>query len=222
MPFMVCTVLILFFLSVPRIGTENWQNGIYESLVIIVIFPLIVYLGASGEIKKKTHQKNQSVFRRHFIPFTLFIILLFTFFSSYVVDNKLSMIQAIPSGLLVIFTSIAVAYLSLKIVNNIFKDILLEKWFLTKLSGKKLGRLSFQKVFYHAKTRKKFFLLTRVFAEFYNFTFCHLWWSNCQNFPFRNYIKLCNISFLSVISKSSTLVILLPISQKWSIGKKQK
>ena len=45
--FLWCTVLILFFLSVPRIGTENWQNGIYESLVIIVVFPLIVYLGAS-------------------------------------------------------------------------------------------------------------------------------------------------------------------------------
>ena len=48
-----------FLLSVPRIGTENWQNGIYESLVIIVVFPLIVYLGASGEIKGNSKRISQ-------------------------------------------------------------------------------------------------------------------------------------------------------------------
>ena len=78
MPFLWCTVLILFFLSVPRIGTENWQNGIYESLVIIVIFPLIVYLGASGEIKGKL-TKRISQFLGD-ISYPIYIILLFTFF----------------------------------------------------------------------------------------------------------------------------------------------
>jgi hypothetical protein len=60
MPFCGVLVLIIFFLSVPRIGTENWQNGIYESLVIIFVFPFIVYLGASGEIKGKPHKKSVS------------------------------------------------------------------------------------------------------------------------------------------------------------------
>jgi hypothetical protein len=58
--FLWCTILIIFFLSIPRIGTENWQNGIYESLVIIFVFPFIVYLGASGEIKGKPHKKSVS------------------------------------------------------------------------------------------------------------------------------------------------------------------
>ena len=67
---------------------------------------------------------HQSVFRRHFLSYLHYPFIYI--FSSYVVDNKLSMVQAIPSGLLVIFTSIAVAYLSLKLY-----DIPIIKW-LTK------------------------------------------------------------------------------------------
>ena len=49
-------------------------------------------------------------------------------FSSYVVDNKLSIMQAIPAGILVIITSIIVAYISLKIY-----DIPMRKWLTKKL-----------------------------------------------------------------------------------------
>jgi peptidoglycan/LPS O-acetylase OafA/YrhL len=124
--FLWCTVLILFFLSVPRIGTENWQNGIYESLVIIIAFPLIVYLGASGEIKGKLTKRISQFLGDISYPIYIIHYPFIYIFSSYVVDNKLSMVQAIPSGLLVIFTSIAVAYLSLKLY-----DIPIRKW-LTK------------------------------------------------------------------------------------------
>jgi len=113
--FLWCTILIIFFLSIPRIGTENWQNGIYESLVIIFAFPFIVYLGASGEIKGKTTQKISQFLGDISYPIYIIHYPFIYIFSSYVVDNKLSMVQAIPSGLLVIFTSIAVAYLSLKL-----------------------------------------------------------------------------------------------------------
>jgi len=39
----------------PRIGGKDhfWMNGLYESLTIILVFPAIVFLGASGEIKGK-------------------------------------------------------------------------------------------------------------------------------------------------------------------------
>jgi len=48
--FAVCSLLIVLFLSVPRIGgpTHLWMNGIYESFVIIIIFPLIVAIGADS------------------------------------------------------------------------------------------------------------------------------------------------------------------------------
>ena len=53
--FLWCSLLLLIVLAMPRIGGEKqlWMNGIYESLVIILVFPLIVYLGASGEMTGK-------------------------------------------------------------------------------------------------------------------------------------------------------------------------
>ena len=53
--FFWCSLLIILALAVPRIGGSEhlWMNGIYDSLTVILIFPLIVFLGASGEVTGK-------------------------------------------------------------------------------------------------------------------------------------------------------------------------
>jgi len=46
----------------PRIGGAGnvWMHGIYESLCIIIVFPLIVYLGAGGVLAtQKENRKCQ-------------------------------------------------------------------------------------------------------------------------------------------------------------------
>ncbi|CAN5731878.1 hypothetical protein BH11BAC3_BH11BAC3_37180 [soil metagenome] len=50
--FLWCSLLVIVTLAIPRIGGSEalWMNGLYDSLAIIFIFPLIVYLGASGNI----------------------------------------------------------------------------------------------------------------------------------------------------------------------------
>lgn len=50
--FLWSSLLLLAVLFVPRLGDETvrWVNGLYEAAVIIVAFPLIVYIGANGEI----------------------------------------------------------------------------------------------------------------------------------------------------------------------------
>jgi peptidoglycan/LPS O-acetylase OafA/YrhL len=51
-----CSLLIASLLVMPRIGgTENmWMNGIYESLSIIIIFPLIVLMGAGSNVSGRS------------------------------------------------------------------------------------------------------------------------------------------------------------------------
>jgi peptidoglycan/LPS O-acetylase OafA/YrhL len=46
--FALCSALILIVLAMPRIGghAHVWMNGIYDSFAIIVLFPLIVAIGA--------------------------------------------------------------------------------------------------------------------------------------------------------------------------------
>jgi peptidoglycan/LPS O-acetylase OafA/YrhL len=48
--FLWCSLLLAIVLYMPRIGgaTHVWLNGIYEAVCIILVFPLIVYLGSSG------------------------------------------------------------------------------------------------------------------------------------------------------------------------------
>lgn len=52
--FIGCSLLLVAILTFPRLGGYDrlWMNGLYDSLIIIAIFPLIVYWGASGQVKE--------------------------------------------------------------------------------------------------------------------------------------------------------------------------
>jgi len=54
--FAVCSLMIAVILFMPRIGGPQhlWMNGLYESFCIIILFPLIVSIGAGGKIKSKS------------------------------------------------------------------------------------------------------------------------------------------------------------------------
>ena len=49
--FWICALAIVTLLSVPRIGGSEhlWMNGLYDTLCAVVLFPLLVCLGASGK-----------------------------------------------------------------------------------------------------------------------------------------------------------------------------
>lgn len=52
--FLGCSLLLIAILAFPRLGGHErlWMNGLYDSLIIIAVFPMIVYWGASGQVKK--------------------------------------------------------------------------------------------------------------------------------------------------------------------------
>jgi peptidoglycan/LPS O-acetylase OafA/YrhL len=51
--FLWCSLLLVALFTVPRIGGEQslWMNGIYEVIVILIVFPLIVTTGAGSMVK---------------------------------------------------------------------------------------------------------------------------------------------------------------------------
>ncbi|MCI6617386.1 MAG: acyltransferase [Prevotella sp.] len=57
-----CSLSIILLLTMPRMGgTEaGWMNGIYESIVILILFPLIVSAGAGSRV---TDHRTQAVCR---------------------------------------------------------------------------------------------------------------------------------------------------------------
>lgn len=114
--FLWSSLLIISVLSVPRVGDGQhiWMNGLYDALSIIIIFPLIVFIGASGKINHPTTLKicnflgdiSYPIYITHF-PF-IYI------YSSWVVDNNITFLEGLPMTIFVFFSTIIVAYLALK------------------------------------------------------------------------------------------------------------
>jgi peptidoglycan/LPS O-acetylase OafA/YrhL len=114
--FWVCSALVVIILSVPRIGGREhyWLNGLYESLCIVLLFPLIVSMGAAGTIKSEYSNRICEFLGKISYPIYITHYPLIYLYTAWVVDKHLPMTQTYPYALLVLFSSIAIAYASLR------------------------------------------------------------------------------------------------------------
>lgn len=130
--FLLCSVLLCVILGMPRIGDaqHNWMNGLYESLSIILVFPLIVYLGASGNIKSKTGNKickflgdiSYPIYITHYA----FIYLYTAWLSDHAKEPHFA--GALWYGVLTFVVSVLFAYLCLKYYDEPVRAWLKRKW----------------------------------------------------------------------------------------------
>ena len=135
--FAVCSLLIIVLLSVPRIGgpTHLWMNGIYESFVIIVIFPLIVSIGAGGSLTNKTSIKVCKFLGAISYPLYITHYPLMYLHIAWVNNNKVPMAQGLLGGFGLIIIAIAIAWVSLR-----FYDEPLREWLKKRFLMKKVVR----------------------------------------------------------------------------------
>jgi peptidoglycan/LPS O-acetylase OafA/YrhL len=110
--FWVCSGLIVVVLTLPRFGGEAhyWINGLYESLCIILVFPLIVALGAGGTLGGKYSAGICDFLGRISYPIYITHYSLIYIYTAYVNQGKLSLTQTYPYALLTFFGSLALAY----------------------------------------------------------------------------------------------------------------
>jgi peptidoglycan/LPS O-acetylase OafA/YrhL len=128
--FWVCSLLIAIVLIMPRIGDENtlWLNGLYESFCIILVFPLIVSIGAGGEIKNPFSLKICKVLGAISYPIYITHYPLIYWYTAWVVDNKVSLENGYLLGIGVLITSIVIAYLCLKLYDEPVRNWLQNKF----------------------------------------------------------------------------------------------
>ena len=112
-----CTILLIVCLAMPRIGGKDqlWMNGLYDSLTIIFIFPLIVYLGASGQV----HGLKESKICKFLgdISYPIYIThypLIYIYFGWKSNHPQVSLLQAVPYMIATFAAAVTIAYLSLK------------------------------------------------------------------------------------------------------------
>ena len=127
--FLWCSLLLLTFFSMPRIGGSEhlWINGLYESLTIIFIFPLIIFLGASGEMKSKNSKRFCKFLGDISYPLYITHYPLIYVYTGWVYDHKYSMLHTYPVAILVFLCSISLAYACLKLY-----DEPVRRWLLTE------------------------------------------------------------------------------------------
>ena len=118
--FLWCSLLVIAVLAFPRIGgsTHLWMNGLYDSLSIILVFPVIVYLGASGEVKGKFAAKACTFLSAISYPLYITHYPLIYIYTTWVQDTKMPMRTAWPVAMLVLFSSLAIAYACLKLYDE--------------------------------------------------------------------------------------------------------
>jgi peptidoglycan/LPS O-acetylase OafA/YrhL len=132
--FTVCSILLIVFFSIPRLGgtTHLWMNGLYESFCIIVIFPLIVSIGAGGTMTRNFVTKVCKFLGAISYPLYITHYPLIYFHVAWVVNNKIPMGQGLLGGVVVLILSVAIAYASLK-----FYDEPVRKWLTKRFLVKK-------------------------------------------------------------------------------------
>ncbi|HTE32264.1 MAG TPA: acyltransferase [Chryseolinea sp.] len=118
--FLWCSLLIVAVLATPRIGGggQLWMNGLYDSLSVILVFPLIVFLGAGGETMGKYSSRICKFFGDISYPIYITHYPLIYIYTGWVYDRKISLREALPVTLLVFFSCIVLAYACLKLYDE--------------------------------------------------------------------------------------------------------
>lgn len=115
--FWIGTLTIIVIAAIPRIGGTDhfWMNGLFETICFAGIFPLIVYLGASG----KTTDKTTTLICKFLgdISYPLYMVhypFIYLYYA-WVKNENLTFVQSLPGAIALVVGCILLAYLSLKL-----------------------------------------------------------------------------------------------------------
>ena len=133
--FAVCSLLLIAIFSIPRIGGPHhlWMNGLYESFSIIVLFPVIVAMGAGDSLSGRFSTRLCRFFGDISYPLYITHYPLIYVYTAYVTRNKTPAGIGAVLGVLLLVTSIAIAYASLKLYDEPVREYLRRR-FLVKRS----------------------------------------------------------------------------------------
>ncbi|MBS1445702.1 MAG: acyltransferase [Odoribacter sp.] len=118
--FWICSLSVVILLAVPRIGgSENlWMNGLYDTLCFAVLFPLIVYLGASGKTTDKLTTRICKFLGDISYPLYMVHYPFIYLYYAWVKNEHLTFVQSLPGALAVVIGSIILAYLCLRLYDE--------------------------------------------------------------------------------------------------------
>lgn len=128
-------VLVAAVLVMPRVGGEEnmWMNGLYEAFCILIMFPLIVSIGAGSSVYGSKSVKICTFLGE--ISYPLYVthyplIYMYTAWASTHPDAPLGTV--ISLGVSVFILSVALAYACLKLYDMPVREWLKEHWLMKR------------------------------------------------------------------------------------------
>lgn len=120
--FWICSLAVIALLSVPYVGTKL-TNGVYDAVCVIVIFPLLVHIGASGKATDRGTSRICKLLGDISYPVYLIHYPVLYLFFSYVWKHGLAFSQVWHIAVMLFIGFIVFAWLCLK-----FYDEPIRKW----------------------------------------------------------------------------------------------
>lgn len=116
-----CSLMVIAAVSMPHFGGVPyfWVNGIYDSLCIIALFPFIIYLGASGDVSGRLSSKVCKFCGDLSYPLYMVHYPIVYLYSAWAYEHQATTFsKAWPMMALTFLSSVAVAYLCLKLYDE--------------------------------------------------------------------------------------------------------
>ncbi len=134
--FWISGLAIVVLLSIPYIGNGEspWMNGLYDAVCTIVIFPILVYIGASDRTTNKTTTKMCRFLGDISYPLYMVHYPFMYLFYSWIWKNGLTFAQTWPVAFVLFFGNIVLAYLCLKLYDEPVRKHLTKRFLLVKKS----------------------------------------------------------------------------------------
>ena len=128
--FYFCTIALVILFSIPRLGGAEhlWLNGLYDTICVLLIFPLIVYYGASGTINNPTLNKVCTFLGNISYPLYMVHYPFIYLYYAWVKNENLTFVQSLPGALGLFFGSILLAYGCLKLYDVPVRKYLSKKF----------------------------------------------------------------------------------------------
>ncbi len=118
--FWICSLSVVVLLVIPRIGDGEslWMNGLYDTVCFAFLFPLLVYLGASGKTTDKYTTRVCKFLGDISYPLYMVHYPFIYLYYAWVKNESLTFVQSLPGALALVIGNILLAYLCLKLYDE--------------------------------------------------------------------------------------------------------
>lgn len=118
--FWICSVTLVVLFSVPYIASSGAisLNSLYEFVCIAFLFPLIVWLGACGTASGTTGKMNRVLGELSYPLYIVHYPIMYIFYAWLIKNNIYTLDNCLGVAALVIVSSIALAFLCLKLYDE--------------------------------------------------------------------------------------------------------